>query len=105
MTFSGAVFDLSSQVQILSDSKISLNVKKFCSLLSLQKYILNSPVSQPSYYQELAGQAVATKSLANDEIERDLHRSLPEHPAFQVSSTLLHLPHLKSLAGKQQAWN
>ena len=39
---------------------------------------------QPNYYRELAGQAVAAKSLANDEIERDLHRSLPEHPAFQV---------------------
>ena len=41
-------------------------------------------MSQPSYYRELAGQAVVAKSLANDEIERDLHRSLPEHPAFQV---------------------
>jgi len=55
MTFSGAVFDLSSQ---------------------------------PSYYRELAGQAVVAKSLANDEIERDLHRSLPEHPAFQANNKL-----------------
>jgi len=55
MTFSGAVFDLSSQ---------------------------------PNYYRELAGQAVAAKSLANDEIERDLHRSLPEHPAFQANNKL-----------------
>merc|ERR1719347_963723 len=53
MTFSGAVFDLSSQ---------------------------------PNYYTTLAESSLQVKSLANDEIERDLHRSLPEHPAFQASN-------------------
>jgi hypothetical protein len=34
-------------------------------------------------YRTLVDQALGKTSTANDEIERDLHRSLPEHPAFQ----------------------
>lgn len=39
--------------------------------------------SHSSYYQTLVNRALKQQSTANDEIERDLHRSLPEHPAFQ----------------------
>ncbi|KAG9338921.1 hypothetical protein JZ751_024311, partial [Albula glossodonta] len=34
-------------------------------------------------YSELVEQSLGTSTLATDEIERDLHRSLPDHPAFQ----------------------
>ena len=37
------------------------------------------------YYATMVAQSSnAPKTLTNDEIERDLHRSLPEHPAFQA---------------------
>lgn len=39
--------------------------------------------SHPGYYGELVEQAVGQCSLATEEIERDLHRSMPEHRAFQ----------------------
>ena len=39
----------------------------------------------PAYYKSMVISSTnAPKTLANDEIERDLHRSLPEHPAFQA---------------------
>jgi hypothetical protein len=37
-------------------------------------------------YRTLVDQALGKPSTANDEIERDLHRSLPEHPAFQCDT-------------------
>ena len=36
----------------------------------------------PGYYTALAESSLYVKSLANDEIERDLHRSLLKHLAF-----------------------
>ncbi|XP_044755659.1 TBC1 domain family member 9 isoform X1 [Coccinella septempunctata] len=43
----------------------------------------NEKATYPGYYRSLVGKAQKHASTANDEIERDLHRSLPEHPAFQ----------------------
>ncbi|XP_022917577.1 TBC1 domain family member 9B [Onthophagus taurus] len=43
----------------------------------------NERATNPGLYKSLVDQALLQHSTANDEIERDLHRSLPEHPAFQ----------------------
>lgn len=39
--------------------------------------------SHPGYYAGLVQTSMGQSSLTTDEIERDLHRSLPDHPAFQ----------------------
>ncbi|KAM5298377.1 TBC1 domain family member 9B isoform 2-T2 [Ctenodactylus gundi] len=43
----------------------------------------NEMVTHPGYYAELVEESMGKYSLATEEIERDLHRSMPEHPAFQ----------------------
>ncbi|KAM3612229.1 uncharacterized protein V6R79_004964 [Siganus canaliculatus] len=43
----------------------------------------NEMATHPGYYAELVEQAMGLCSLATEEIERDLHRSMPEHRAFQ----------------------
>ncbi|XP_013413337.1 TBC1 domain family member 9 isoform X1 [Lingula anatina] len=44
---------------------------------------INEMATNDGYYASLVEQSSGKNTLANDEIERDLHRSLPEHPAFQ----------------------
>lgn len=39
--------------------------------------------SHQGYYSKLVQKSMGQSSLATEEIERDLHRSLPDHPAFQ----------------------
>ncbi|VFV30903.1 tbc1 domain family member 8b-like [Lynx pardinus] len=44
---------------------------------------VNEMAANPGYYAEVVEQSLGTCNLATEEIERDLRRSLPEHPAFQ----------------------
>ena len=43
----------------------------------------NEMATHSGYYGDLVEQAMGMCSLATEEIERDLHRSMPEHRAFQ----------------------
>nr|XP_046151635.1 TBC1 domain family member 9B-like isoform X3 [Oncorhynchus gorbuscha] len=43
----------------------------------------NEMDTHPGYYAERVEQAMGRCTLATEEIERDLHRSMPEHQAFQ----------------------
>uniref|UniRef100_A0A8C1HMG8 TBC1 domain family member 9B n=1 Tax=Cyprinus carpio carpio TaxID=630221 RepID=A0A8C1HMG8_CYPCA len=43
----------------------------------------NEMATHPGYYASLVEQAIGKYTLATEEIERDLHRSMPEHHAFQ----------------------
>ncbi|XP_072542784.1 TBC1 domain family member 8 [Salminus brasiliensis] len=43
----------------------------------------SSLAAHPDYYTDLVGRSMGETSVATEEIERDLHRSLPEHAAFQ----------------------
>jgi hypothetical protein len=44
---------------------------------------VNELSTHRGYYELIVQQSLGKHSVATDEIERDLHRSLPEHPAFQ----------------------
>lgn len=39
--------------------------------------------SHQGYYTTMVQKSMGQNNLATEEIERDLHRSLPDHPAFQ----------------------
>ncbi|XP_051564340.1 TBC1 domain family member 8-like [Myxocyprinus asiaticus] len=43
----------------------------------------SSLAAHPNYYADLVERCRGETNIATEEIERDLHRSLPEHPAFQ----------------------
>ncbi|KAF7989163.1 hypothetical protein HCN44_007473 [Aphidius gifuensis] len=44
---------------------------------------INDMSMNSGYYKKLVDKSLGKNCQTNDEIERDLHRSLPEHPAFQ----------------------
>ncbi|KAM9320021.1 TBC1 domain family member 8 [Gastrophryne carolinensis] len=42
--------------------------------------------TSPGYYNRLVEESMGRSCIVTEEIERDLHRSLPEHPAFQTET-------------------
>lgn len=53
------------------------------SLFLLPSDAVTDLASHPGYYVHLVEASMGKCCMATEEIERDLHRSLPEHPAFQ----------------------
>ncbi|KAG7277702.1 LOW QUALITY PROTEIN: hypothetical protein CRUP_024522 [Coryphaenoides rupestris] len=60
---------------MVSGSPVNVSGVRSCAVTEL--------VSHPGYYTDLVQRAMGQSTLATEEIERDLHRSLPDHPAFQ----------------------
>ncbi|GIY73581.1 TBC1 domain family member 9 [Caerostris darwini] len=60
-----------------------LPIKLRNELWMLYSGAVNELIVYPGYYEWLVEQSRGKPSIAAEEIERDLHRSLPEHPAFQ----------------------
>jgi len=54
-----------------------------CKICRFVTGALNEKAMNPDLYKSLVEQSLGKLCQANEEIERDLHRSLPEHPAFQ----------------------
>lgn len=57
-----------------------------CQLWMLYSGALTDLSGNQGYYESLLKEHVGRKTIATEEIERDLRRSLPEHPAFQSNA-------------------
>lgn len=68
------------------NKNIDLRLKHFKLFIYVSNNIIgacNEMAANAGLYKSLVDQALGKSCQANEEIERDLHRSLPEHPAFQ----------------------
>jgi len=70
---------------LYQDSNYERNSMYFYYLMVPFAGAYNDMVTNPGVYRNLVEQSIGKHSVATEEIERDLHRSLPEHPAFQSS--------------------